>query len=230
MCPSITSRDRPATLPDPATPASRILSVQPLVRGADLAGTFVFAFQGALAAIAGHLDLFGDMVLAFATALGGGVTRDVLMGDLPPSALRDWAYPTTAFVAAAIVFLLEGHSVVPRQLLLTLDAGGLALFAVAGTAKALDARIHPLSAVLLGTITAVGGGTIRDVLLTQVPAILRIDVYATAALLGAVVLVVTRRLGVPRVVAALLGGVACFTLRMVAVAQHWQLPGSVAGG
>jgi uncharacterized membrane protein YeiH len=204
--------------------------VQPLVRGADLAGTFVFAFQGALAAIAGHLDLFGDMVLAFATALGGGVTRDVLMGDLPPSALRDWVYPTTAFVAAAIVFLLEGHGVVPRHLLLTLDAGGLALFAVAGTEKALDARIHPLSAVLLGTITAVGGGTIRDVLLTQVPAILRVDVYATAALLGAVVLVVARRLGAPRIVAAFLGGLACFGLRMLAIAHHWQLPGSAVAG
>lgn len=203
--------------------------VRPLVRGADLAGTFVFAFQGALAAIAGHLDLFGDLVLAFCTALGGGVIRDVLMGDLPPSALRDWAYPTTAFVAGALVFVLEGYVQVPRQLLLTLDAGGLALFAVAGTEKALDARIHPLSAVLLGTITAVGGGTIRDLLLTKVPVILRVDVYATAALFGALVLVMARRAGAPRTLAAVLGGVACFTLRMLAIAQHWQLPGSAAG-
>jgi uncharacterized membrane protein YeiH len=203
---------------------------RPLVRGADLAGTFVFAFQGALAAIAAHLDLFGDMVLAFATALGGGVIRDVLMGELPPSALRDWAYPSTAFLAAAIVFMLAGHVQVPRELLLTLDAGGLALFAVAGTQKALDARIHPLSAVLLGTITAVGGGTLRDLLLTHVPAILRIDVYATAALFGALVLIVARRAGAPRTAAALLGGLACFTLRMVAISQHWQLPGSAAAG
>src|SRR5579862_39517 len=89
--------------------------VRPLVRGADLAGTFVFAFQGALAAIASHLDLFGDMVLAFVTALGGGVIRDVLMGDLPPSALRDWAYPTTAFLAGGLVFVLEDYVQVPRQ-------------------------------------------------------------------------------------------------------------------
>jgi uncharacterized membrane protein YeiH len=204
--------------------------VRPLVRGADLAGTFVFAFQGALAAIAGHLDLFGDMVLAFVTALGGGVIRDVLMGDLPPSALRDWAYPSTAFLAGALAFALEGYAHVPRQLLLSLDAGGLALFAVAGTQKALDARIHPLSAVLLGTITAVGGGTIRDVLLTQVPAILRVDVYATAALFGALVLVIARAAGVPRTLAALSGGLACFVLRMLAIAHHWQLPGSSAAG
>jgi len=201
-----------------------------LVRGADLAGTFVFAFQGALAAIAGHLDLFGDLVLAFATALGGGVIRDVLMGDLPPSALRGWSYPCTAFLAGAIVFAFHPYVEVPRQLLLTLDAGGLALFAVAGTEKALDARLHPLSAVLLGTTTAVGGGTIRDLLLTQVPAILRVDVYATAAMFGAIVLVTARRLGVPRSLAALLGGLACFVLRMIAIRQHWQLPGSTAAG
>jgi uncharacterized membrane protein YeiH len=209
-------------------PANRGPAVHPLVRGADLAGTFVFAFQGALAAIAGHLDLFGEMVLAFATALGGGVIRDVLMGDLPPSALRGWSYPCTAFLAGALVFALEPYLQGPRGLLLTLDAGGLALFAVAGTEKALDARIHPLSAILLGTITAVGGGTLRDVLLNQVPAILRVDVYATAALLGALVLVTARRLGISRVPAAGLGGLACFVLRMLAVWQHWQLPTSLA--
>jgi uncharacterized membrane protein YeiH len=213
-----------------ARPGNRGPAVHPLVRGADLAGTFVFAFQGALAAIAGHLDLFGELVLAFATALGGGVIRDVLMGDLPPSALRDWSYPCTAFLAGALVFALEPQLQVPRGLLLTLDAGGLALFAVAGTEKALDARIHPLSAILLGTITAVGGGTLRDVLLTQVPAILRVDVYATAALLGALVLVTARRLGVSRLPAALLGGLACFVLRMLAIWQHWQLPTSLAAG
>jgi uncharacterized membrane protein YeiH len=158
-----------------ACPANRGPAVHPLVRGADLAGTFVFALQGALAAIAGRLDLLGEMVLAFATALGGGVIRDVLMGDLPPSALRGWSYPCTAFLAGALVFALEPYLQVPRGLLVTLDAGGLALFAVAGTEKALDARIHPLSAILLGTITLVGGGTLRHVLLTQVPAILRVD-------------------------------------------------------
>ena len=214
----------------PQPQVRRAPRAQTLVRVADLAGTFVFAFQGALAAIAGHLDLFGDMVLAFCTALGGGVIRDVLMGDLPPSALRGWSYPCTAFLAGALVFALEPYLQVPRQLLVTLDAGGLALFAVAGTEKALDARIHPLSAVLLGTITAVGGGTIRDLLLTQVPAILRIDVYATAAMAGAIVLVVARRLGLSRTLAAVLGGLVCFVLRMVAVSQHWQLPGSAALG
>ncbi len=201
-------------------------TVHPLVRVADLAGTFVFGFQGALLALTAHLDLFGVLVLAFATALGGGVIRDVLMGAQPPSALRGWSYPCTAFAAGAIAFLAEPHMHVPAQLLQTLDAGGLALFAVAGTEKALDARIHPLSAVLLGTITAVGGGTIRDLMLTHVPGILRVDIYATAAMFGSTVLVLGRRFGVPPTLSALAGGLACLALRMVSLWLHWQLPGS----
>lgn len=199
----------------------------PLVLAADLAGTFVFAVEGSLAAIAAHLDLFGVMVLAFTTALGGGVIRDVLMGDLPPAALRGWSYPGLAFAAAAITFAFAATLLhVPRPLLLTLDAAGLALFAVAGTTKALDAGMHPLSAVLLGTITGVGGGTMRDIFLAHVPAILRVDIYATAALFGALVLVLCRGAGLPAPLAATAGGCACFALRLLSVWQHWQLPGS----
>jgi uncharacterized membrane protein YeiH len=200
--------------------------VHPLVRIADLSGTFVFGFQGALLALTAHLDLFGVLVLAFATALGGGVIRDVLMGALPPSALRGWSYPCTAFAAGAIAFIAAPHMQVPMQLLQTLDAGGLALFAVAGTEKALDARIHPLSAVLLGTVTAVGGGTIRDLMLTHIPGILRVDIYATAAMFGATVLVLGRRFGLSPTLSALLGGLCCLALRMVSLWLHWQLPGA----
>ena len=195
---------------------------------ADLAGTFVFALEGAFRAIGAHLDLFGVMVLAFATALGGGVMRDVLIGALPPSALRGWNYAGTAFGAAAIAFVIDPYFHIPRTLLITLDAAGLALFAVAGTQKALNAHIHPFNAVLLGTITAVGGGTLRDVLLAQVPAILRVDIYASAALFGAVVLAVCRHLGLSAPLAGVIGGIACFALRLIAVWEHWQLPGSVA--
>lgn len=207
----------------PVHPGAR---AQRVVLAADLAGTFVFALEGAFAAIGGHLDLFGVMVLAFVTALGGGVIRDLLMGYLPPAALRGWTYAGTAFAAATIAFVIDPYVQIPRALLLTLDAAGLALFAVAGTEKALNAGIHPFSAVLLGTITGVGGGTLRDVLLTKIPVILRVDVYATAALFGAVVLVLSRRLGLSPPLAALIGGIACFVLRMMAVWQHWQLPGS----
>jgi uncharacterized membrane protein YeiH len=195
----------------------------------DLLGTFVFALEGAIAAVQGNLDLLGVMVLAFATALGGGIIRDILIGAAPPNAIRDWRYPTTAFVAAAFVFLRHSSvSHIPASFLLTADAAGLSLFAVAGAGKALDFHIHPLLAVLMGGITGVGGGTVRDVLLNRIPTVLHSDVYATAALLGATVMVVGLKLRMPPVLATSLGAVACFALRMLAVWHHWNLP-KVAG-
>ena len=192
---------------------------------ADLAGTFLFALEGARRAIAGNLDFLGVMVLAFATALGGGIIRDLLIGDHPPASLRDWRYAATAFLAGGFVFFLyRTQQSVPESLIVVLDAAGLFLFAVAGTEKALAFEINPLIAVLLGTITGVGGGTIRDMLLAQVPVVLRADVYATAALLGSAVMVIARRLSPSPVIAAITGGIVCFSLRMLAVHYHWNLP------
>jgi uncharacterized membrane protein YeiH len=197
----------------------------PLVFAADLAGTFVFAMEGALTAIGADLDLLGIMVLAFATALGGGVARDLLIGAVPPQAIRDWRYSVVAFSAAGFAFSLNSLlRELPPQVLIDLDAAGLALFSVAGTEKALAYRMHPFIAAMMGTITGVGGGTVRDMLLAHVPAVLRVDIYATAALLGALVIVIGRGLGVPRAPAAIAGGLACITLRLLAVWHHWQLP------
>jgi uncharacterized membrane protein YeiH len=198
-----------------------------LLYAVDLAGTLVFAIEGASAAIANQLDLLGVMVLAFATALGGGIIRDVLIGSVPPNALRDWRYPTTAFMGASITFFLNGFvRAIPPQLIMVLDAAGLALFAIAGAEKALLFDLPPLIAVLLGGITGVGGGTLRDVLLAKIPTVLRADVYATAALAGAAVMVIGRRLGLSPTVSAFLGGLLCFVLRIVSVWLHWNLPGS----
>ena len=192
---------------------------------ADLTGTFLFGLEGALTAIAGNLDLLGVLVLAFATALAGGVVRDLLIGDVPPASLRDWRYPATAFCAGILVFLLHPFArAIPMPVIITLDAAALSLFAVAGTRKALTFEINPFIAVLLGTITGVGGGTIRDIFLAKVPAVLNTDIYATAALFGSAVMVLARKIGLPPTVSAVLGGAACFALRMVAVRQHWNLP------
>jgi uncharacterized membrane protein YeiH len=117
---------------------------------------------------------------------------------------------------------------VPQQLLITLDAAGLALFAMAGAGKALEFGINPMIAVLMGVLTGVGGGTIRDVLMTRVPGILNTDIYASAALAGAAVMVIGLALKVPRTIAMTVGGVCCFVLRMVAVARHWNLPKALA--
>lgn len=195
----------------------------------DLVGTFVFAVEGALAGIRAELDIFGLLVVSFATALGGGVIRDVLIGAIPPNSIRDWRYGATAFAGGGAVFFFHQlFQSVPLGLMITLDAAGLALFAVAGVGKALEFGISPLLAILMGVITGVGGGTVRDVLLTQVPGVLHADVYASAALLGAIVVIGALRLRVARSAAMTAGGVACFVLRMIAAWRHWNLPKVVA--
>ena len=113
---------------------------------------------------------------------------------------------------------------VPSPVVVGLDAAGLALFAVAGAGKALAYDIPPFIAIFMGAITGVGGGTIRDMLLARIPAVLRVDVYATAALVGAAVMIVGLKLGKPRTLMAALGAVVCFLLRVVSVWQHWNLP------
>jgi uncharacterized membrane protein YeiH len=201
------------------------LRAKPFVTALDIAGTAIFAIEGALAAMAGHLDLFGVLVLAFATALGGGIIRDVLIGFTPPAALRDWRYAALALAGGLLTFVLHGWIIrLPPLALIGLDAAGLALFAVAGTEKALAHNIPPFIAPWLGTITAVGGGVVRDVLLNHIPAVLRVDIYATAALAGAATLVIARYCKLPASTAAFAGFAVCFLLRLVSWTLHWQLP------
>jgi uncharacterized membrane protein YeiH len=191
----------------------------------DLLGAFVFAVEGGLAAIRSDLDILGLLVIAVATALGGGMIRDVLIGAIPPNSVRDWRYPATAFLGGgAVFFFYQVIQQVPQGLLITLDAAGLALCAIAGAGKAMEYGINPLLSVLMGAVTGVGGGTIRDILLNRVPGVLRSDVYAAAALAGALVVVIGLRMKVPRWITMTLGAVVCFTLRMVAVWLHWNLP------
>jgi uncharacterized membrane protein YeiH len=191
----------------------------------DLLGTFVFAVEGAMAAIESNLDLLGLMVLAFSTALAGGIIRDLLIGAVPPGSIRDWRYPAVAFLGGAVVFCLHQFvSQIPAAVIIVFDAAGLGLFAVAGAGKALDFGIHPFIAVLMGGVTGVGGGTLRDVLLARIPSVLRADVYATAALAGAAVLVIGLQLKRNPKLMTILGAGVCFTLRVVSVWRHWSLP------
>jgi len=199
-----------------------------LLFAVDMAGTLLFAVEGATAAIGGDLDLLGVMVLAFATALAGGIIRDLLIGATPPASLRDWRYSAMAFMGGGIVFFLHRYvQGIPGPAMVVLDAAALALFAVAGTEKALDFGVHPFIAILLGGMTAVGGGTLRDVLLARVPLVLRAEVYATAALAGSALLVMGRKLRLSARMAALLGGTFCFLLRIISVWQQWNLPKAV---
>jgi uncharacterized membrane protein YeiH len=120
-------------------------------------------------------------------------------------------------------FLITTSKPLP-QVILILDAAGLGLFAVAGAGKALEFGVHPLIAMLMGGVTGVGGGTIRDVLLAQVPRVLRVEVYATAALFGAAVMVLGIWLKRNRAAMAVIGGASCFILRMISVWSHWSVP------
>src|SRR4051812_19497871 len=176
---------------------SRESFIRSLVLVIDIVGTFVFALSGAAAGIKRELDLLGVLVLSFAAATAGGVARDVLIGAVPPAALSDWRYLATALIAGSITF--SWYRLVERlqNPVLFFDALGLALFAVSGAQKALAFGLSPIMAALLGMLTGIGGGMLRDILLSEVPAVLRSDLYAVAALAGAAVVVVGEMLHSP---------------------------------
>jgi uncharacterized membrane protein YeiH len=192
----------------------------------DIAGTFALAVQGASIAAMKGLDALGIAVVSLATALGGGIMRDLLLGETPPEALRGSSLIVTALAGALLTFFAF-HTVeqVPEHYLAVVDAFGLSLLAVAGAEKALEAGLSPVSVVLMGAISGAGGYTIRDILLAEIPAILRVDFLATAAIIGAAVLLGARRLGIRADIAALAGGATCCILRLLAVWLHWHLPG-----
>lgn len=194
----------------------------------DLLGTFAFALNGALTAIrAVDVDLVGVLTLGIITAVGGGIVRDVLLGALPPATFVDWRYLAVAAAGALIAFLFSPQLRRLRISIHVLDAAGLSLFAVTGTGKALELGMGPAQAVLLGALTGVGGGTIRDVLIRRVPDVLRTGLYAIPALLAATIVALTTRIGVDEVLgapAALAAAGVCFAVRMVGLRFHLNAP------
>ena len=193
----------------------------------DLAGTFVFALSGAMAGVNRRLDVFGVLVLSFVAANTGGITRDILIGAVPPGAISDWHYLGVSLAAGIITFCFPSAIVRRWNPVLLFDAAGLALFAVSGAHKALVFGLNPIMAILLGTLTGIGGGMARDLLLTEIPIVLRADLYAVAALAGATIVVIANVLQLPSVAAALVGAALCFGLRVLAMRRGWHLP--VAG-
>jgi uncharacterized membrane protein YeiH len=190
----------------------------------DLAGTFVFALSGAMAGVKHRLDVFGVLVLSFAAANTGGITRDVLIGAIPPGAISDWHYVGVSLVAGLITFSFPAAVTQRWSPVLLFDAAGLALFAVSGAHKALAYGLNPIMATLLGMLTGIGGGMARDVLLAEIPTVLRADLYAVAALVGAAVVVIANVMQLPSEAAALIGAALCFGLRVLAIRRGWQLP------
>ncbi len=194
-----------------------------LILWLNLIGTFVFGLSGGLAAVRARLDLFGVLVLALVVALAGGITRDLLIGT-PPATFRDWRYLAAGGAAGLVTF--AARPVLERiwNVIQVFDAAGLALFCVTGAAKAVEFRLGPAPAIILGAITGIGGGMLRDVLIRQIPTVLKHDLYAIPALAGAAVVVGAHGAGSNSLAFPFIGFAVCFTMRLVGLRFNIQLP------
>lgn len=201
-----------------------MIGLDTFVHVLDVIGTFVFAISGAVAAVNRRLDIFGILVLSFIAGNFGGISRDLLIGAIPPAALTNGLYFLVSVVAGLIVFFwYEGVDRL-RSPVLLFDAAGLSLFAVTGAQKALEFGLNPVMAALLGMLTGIGGGMTRDLFLMEIPQVLRSDLYAVAALAGASVVVIGDVLDLHYGVSALAGAALCFGLRVMAIKYGWRLP------
>lgn len=197
----------------------------PLLLALDLTGTFAFAVNGALTATkVAKLDVVGVLTLGMVTALGGGIVRDILIDSLPPATFSDWRYLLVAASGSLVAFGVGPRFGRLPSPMLVLDAAGLSLFAVTGASKAMGFGVGLGQAVILGAMTGVGGGTVRDVLIGRVPVVLRSELYAIPALLAATVVVVTEHAGVYGVWAAVGAALLCFTLRMLGLRYDLNAP------
>jgi uncharacterized membrane protein YeiH len=201
----------------------QVLSAQVLVV-LDLIGTLVFAVSGGLVAARARLDVFGFLVLALAAGCAGGVLRDLLIGDTPPVAITDWRYAAVCAAGGLGVFAFGQQAARVVEALRVVDAVGLGIFAVAGTVKSLEAGLGDAASVGLGVLTAIGGGIVRDVLSGTVPVVLRADIYAVAAAVGALTLVLATHAGQPLWLAAVGGAAVTTALRLAAIRFAWQAP------
>jgi uncharacterized membrane protein YeiH len=190
----------------------------------DLTGIFAFAISGGLVGVRKGLDLFGVLVLAGATGLGGGFLRDVLIGAVPPAALADWRYLVVPVAAGLVTFWFHPALGRMERVVAIFDAFGLGLFCVVGALKALDYGLGPVPAALMGALTAVGGGMLRDVLAGRVPVVLRSELYATPALVGAAAAVAGEYAGLPTWAYAIAAAVLATTWRLVSMWRGWNAP------
>jgi uncharacterized membrane protein YeiH len=194
----------------------------------ELVGIFAFALSGAMMAIRKEFDVIGIVLLAGLTALGGGVLRDVLIGDTPPVAFERLDYLLVPAVATLLAIV--AHPSVHRLLrpLLVFDAAGLAVFSVSGTLKAFDAGLHPLPAALLGVVTGVGGGLLRDVVSREVPVLVRADsdLYAIPAAVGALAVAFLADAGQYSTAVGVGAALGVFGIRVAAMTFGWRAPGA----
>ena len=211
-------------MPDAKAIVETYVEIRSLLLALDLAGTAVFAISGAAVAVKHRLDVFGVCVLAFVAGNAGGMLRDVLIGAVPPAAFTEWQHVAVSLLAGVITFSWHPRLERLRTPILLFDAAGLALFAVSGTQKALAFGLNPFIAALLGMLTGIGGGMLRDVLVSEIPTVLREDLYAIAALLGAAVVVAGHLVHLSPTATTIAGAALCFGIRLVAIRRGWSLP------
>jgi uncharacterized membrane protein YeiH len=203
----------------------------PVLLALDLTGTFAFAVNGAFTALrTARLDIVGVVTLGIITALGGGIIRDVLLGSLPPATFSDWRYLSVAAAGGLIAFVAGNRLARLTSSITVLDAAGLSLFAVTGASKAMDLGLGPAQAALLGALTGVGGGTVRDVLIREIPSVLSSGLYAVPALVAATATVVAIRLDVYGLPVAIGAAAVCFAIRMLGVRFDLNAPMPPASG
>ena len=195
-----------------------------LLTALEFLGLVAFAASGALAAVRARLDVFGVVVLGLTTALGGGVIRDLLLGVHPPSSLRSWPNLLVPAVTSLAVFYFHPQVARLRRAMLLADAVGLGLFVTSGTTTALGLGAPPYTACLIGMTSGIGGGVIRDVLLRQVPLVLRREIYALAALAGGIVVVVGAWLRLPSGPIVVLASAIVVAIRLLALWRSWNAP------
>jgi uncharacterized membrane protein YeiH len=201
-----------------------MLADSPLLLVLELLGIFVFAISGGLVAVRKHLDIFGVLVLAGTTGLGGGFLRDVLIDATPPAALADWRYLLVPGAAGLLTFVFHPALGRMERLVNIFDAAGLGLFCVTGALKALDHGLGPIPAALMGMVTGIGGGMVRDLLAGRVPVIFSSELYATPALAGAAWAVFAHEEGWNLWVVAWPGVLVCFGWRVAAILRNWRAP------
>ena len=197
---------------------------EPVTLALNLMGTVAFGLSGGILAVKKQMDLFGVLVLSVATGLGGGITRDLILGHTPPATVTDWRYLTAAALAGILVFVWYNRIANHGTFITTFDALGLSIFTVTGTTIALNAGLGPIPAALLGMLTGVGGGVLRDIMAAEVPLIFRSEIYAVSSLAGAVIIIIAIQTGFAAIPAEIIAAATTFTLRMVSFVRGWRIP------
>jgi uncharacterized membrane protein YeiH len=190
----------------------------------DIIGTFAFAISGALVASNKKFDLFGVLIIAFATAVGGGMMRDVLINAHPINWIGELNYIWTILIAVIFTFLFKSKIAPLSKTMFLFDTIGISVFTLLGIQKGLDYDLHPFIAVVMGMVSAVMGGVIRDVLSNEIPLIFRKEIYASACLAGGVVFLICNYFNLPEVVKILTTMITIIGIRIVAVKYHLELP------